>query len=604
MLHLSTPSELLSALLPAILVPPDTTVMDAVARMSGVHRVLAHSNGRNRSSPAQTQTGSSCILVVEDDRFIGMITQRDVVELIAKQRDLDRLTVGDVMTSHLITLPAAAFTDLFVAIELLQQYQISHLPVVDDRNYPMGILTQASLQANLAEALAANVQQSAIQSASLLEQLQTATRERQQAQSQLQDRDRQLAISTQELTRATRLKDEFLASMNHELRTPLNAILGMSEALQASAFGSINDRQHHSISTIEKSGRQLLDLINDILDLSNIAANKFQLELTDVPIQSLCQSSLLSIEKLALNKQISVKLQLPEYLQQLNIQVDDRRCRQVLIDLLSNAVKFTPEGGSISLDVRIVDGGETVISTTTSQRRIAFAIVDSGIGIAPENISKLFQSFVQVDSTLDRQYAGTGLGLALVKQIVELHGGNVTVESTVNRGSCFTVMLPFDPSAKIVVPPSSLPAIYPLTPDLENKPTIKPKALILVVEDNDANMETMTCYLSSRGYRLAEARDGAQALLLLQECAKDPTLMSRPDLILMDIQMPRMDGLEATERIRQIPAYATIPIIALTALTMPIDQQKCLDAGADQYVTKPVKLGQLVSTIETILQVN
>ncbi len=560
---------------------------------------------------------------------MGMMTQRDVVQLIAKQGDLDQLTVGDVMTSHLITLPASAFTDLFVAIELLQQYQISHLPVVDDRHYPMGILTQASLQANLAEALAVNIRHSAIQSASLSAQLQAAIREREQAQSQLQDRDRQLAISTQELTRATRLKDEFLASMNHELRTPLNAILGMSEALQASAFGSINDRQYHSISTIEKSGRQLLDLINDLLDLSNIAANEFQLELTNVPIQSLCQSSLLSIEKLALKQQISVKLQLPEYLKQLNIQVDDRRCRQVLVDLLSNAVKFTPEGGSISLDVRIVDGwgdggtgsekcglgvsharapfqdrlgdGGTGRSGI-SQRRIAFSIVDTGIGIAPENIGKLFQSFVQVDSTLDRQYAGTGLGLSLVKQIVELHGGNVAVESTVNRGSCFTVMLPFDPSAEIVVPPSLLPSVYPLTPDLENMPKIKPKALILVVEDNDANMETMTCYLSSRGYRLAEAGDGEQAVLLLKECAKDPTLMSCPDIILMDIQMPRMDGLEATQRIRQIPAYATTPIIALTALTMPTDRQKCLDAGANQYVTKPVKLGQLVSTIETILQ--
>jgi CheY-like chemotaxis protein/nitrogen-specific signal transduction histidine kinase len=424
-----------------------------------------------------------------------------------------------------------------------------------------------------------------------------------------------LAISNQELARATRLKDEFLASMSHELRTPLNAILGMSEALQESNFGPINDRQQKSISTIEKSGKHLLSLINDILDLSKIEANKFDLELTDVSIENLCKNSLLFIKELAHKKQIHVKTQIPEYLKQLNIRVDDRRFRQVLINLLSNAVKFTPSGGSIVLDVRVEECdrgedwgmgsmGDVMEIAASSQWRIAFSIVDTGIGIAPENIDKLFQSFVQIDSSLSRQYAGTGLGLALVKRIVELHGGTVSVESIVSRGSRFTVSLPFDPIAEIALPTSVSPLVYPLTLNPDDTAIIQPKALILVVEDNEANMETMTGYLRSRGYRLIEAIDGQTAIELLSECSIDPTSANCPNIILMDIQMPGMDGFEATRQIRQIPACAAMPIVALTALAMSTDRQKCLDAGANEYVSKPVKLGQLVSTIETLLKNN
>ena len=452
----------------------------------------------------------------------------------------------------------------------------------------------------------------AIQQAYLFERLQTELLERQQAETQLRERNEQLAISNQELARATRLKDEFLASMSHELRTPLNAILGMSEALQELNFGPINDRQHRSIATIERSGKHLLSLINDILDLSKIEANKFDLELSDVSIDSLCKNSLLFVKELAYKKQIRITTQLPTYLEQLNIRVDDRRCRQVLINLLSNAVKFTPAGGSIILDVRVEECdseedwgmgtvGDLIEIAPTSQRRIAFSIIDTGIGIAPENIGKLFQSFVQIDSSLSRQYAGTGLGLALVKRIVELHGGTVAVESMIDRGSCFRVLLPFDPCIEIVVPSSLSPLVYPLTTDLEQISILKPKALILVVEDNEANMETMTGYLSSRGYHLVEAINGQAAIDLLSECSQVGTDLNCPNIILMDIQMPGMDGFEATRQIRQIPECATIPIIALTALAMPADRQKCLDAGANEYVSKPVKLGQLVATIETLL---
>ncbi|AFY92157.1 GAF domain-containing protein [Chamaesiphon minutus] len=460
----------------------------------------------------------------------------------------------------------------------------------------------------------------AIHQASLFEKLQQELAERQQAQTQLLESNQQLAVSNQELARATRLKDEFLASMSHELRTPLNAILGLSESLQDGVFGNINERQQKSIITIEKSGKHLLALINDILDLSKIEANKFNLELTEVSVQSLCQNSVLFIKELAHKRQIRLQTQLPEQLKHLHIRVDDLRFRQVLINLLSNAVKFTPEGGNITLDIRVglANGktekqavNEAVVATdadTSIDRQssvpvwqIAFSIIDTGIGIAPENMDKLFQSFIQIDSSLSRQYAGTGLGLSLVKRIVEMHGGTVSVQSEINRGSCFTVYLPLEPSLEMAFTPSPLP--YPIASDpVPDETLVVPsQTSILLVENDEGNIETMTTYLQSRGYTIAVAENGRQAISFLENCTKDLTQGHPPNIILMDIQMPGMDGFEATKHIRQIPICATIPIIALTALAMPDDRQKCLDAGVDRYLAKPVKLSQLVATIETLI---
>jgi PAS domain S-box-containing protein len=461
----------------------------------------------------------------------------------------------------------------------------------------------------------------AIQQAGLFEKLQQELTERQQAEIRLQESNDRLAVSNEELARATRRKDEFLASMSHELRTPLNSILGMSESLQDGIFGTINERQNKSIFTIEKSGKHLLALINDILDLSKIEANKFELEIADISINSLCQNSIMFVKELAHKRQIKLKTQLPESLKYLNLQVDDLRFRQVLINLLSNAVKFTPEHGNITLDVRVLGGeiGEWrdlfMAASASSElidrqsqspplcQKIAFSIIDTGIGIAPEHIGKLFQSFVQIDSSLSRQYAGTGLGLSLAKRIVEMHGGTISVQSEVNRGSCFTVCLPFEPSPEMARPPSS-PLLDSFAAHIEEEALLVPsQTSILLVEDNEGNMETMTTYLESRGYRLIAAENGRQALSILESCTSSLGRSDYPQIVLMDIQMPGMDGFEAIGRIRQIPEFTEIPIVALTALAMPDDCQKCLDAGANRYVSKPVKLSQLVTTIETLLAV-
>ncbi len=257
--------------------------------------------------------------------------------------------------------------------------------------------------------------------------------ERNQAQIDLSLTNEQLQSTIQELQQATRLKDEFLATMSHELRTPLNAILGMSESLLEEIFGAINPRQLNAISTIEQSGEHLLSLITDILDVSKISAGKLELQLAQVAVTELCKSSLVLITPQAIDKQIQLDTHLPPNLPL--ISVDERRMRQVLINLLNNAVKFTPPGGMVALSVSIED-------RHSSGYDLCLSVSDTGIGIDRADLSKLFQPFSQIDSSLNRKYAGTGLGLVLVKQIVELHGGDVTITSEIGKGSCFTIKIP------------------------------------------------------------------------------------------------------------------------------------------------------------------
>ncbi|MBW4521360.1 MAG: PAS domain S-box protein [Scytolyngbya sp. HA4215-MV1] len=544
--------------------------------------------------------------------------------------------------------------------------------------------------------------------------------DRKQAEEELRQSNEQLGFINRELERATRLKDEFLASMSHELRTPLNAILGMSEGLQESVFGELTERQQQSIATIERSGRHLLELINDILDLSKIEAGKLELEFASVSVNHLCNSSLTFIRQQATQKNIHLTAEVPPNLA--DITVDERRLRQVLINLLNNAVKFTQSGGSVTLKVQLnqVTEKNDLFDDPRSEPTICFCILDTGIGIAAQDLDKLFQPFVQIDSRLNRQHAGTGLGLALVKQIVELHGGSITVSSELGEGSCFTVCLPCNNRPHPMVPlPCPPPVTHSLPPDnlrvliVENSSTaaeqiarylhemgmitaihpqgegtlevvllqqpaliildillpnqsgwetlkqlkdhpqtknipvlmisvvdersrglalgafeylVKPISreqlhatlnrlgyssnvpspspvvvphfrsttpLILLAEDNQANIDTFSDYLESRGYQLVLANHG--------QAAVDMARAQNPDLILMDIQMPGMDGLEAMRQIRTIPELHHVPIIALTALAMPGDQERCLSAGANGYLSKPVKLKQLADIIQQFL---
>ena len=384
---------------------------------------------------------------------------------------------------------------------------------------------------------------------------------------------------TAELVRANRVKDEFLANMSHELRTPLTGILGASEMLLGGYQGEISEKQALTVEMITNSGQHLLGLINDILDVSKIEAGKLELKLEGILVDDICHSSLAFVKQLAMKKSITV-----EYSSALNAQrifADPKRLKQILVNLLNNAVKFTREKGSVHLEV----------SSDSEANCIVFSVTDDGIGISPENLQKLFAPFVQVDSSLSRQYEGTGLGLALVKKLVELHGGHVSVESELGKGSRFQFTIPI--LATDIADKEGAQAVESLPPQNDFAPKEKNKR-ILIAEDNAVNMMVMSDFLGENGYTIIKAWDGFEALKQARE--------QKPDLILMDIQMPRLNGLETIKGLRAHPELASIPIIALTALAMPGDRERCLEAGANEYMTKPVGLKNLLEMLERLIQ--
>jgi CheY-like chemotaxis protein len=378
------------------------------------------------------------------------------------------------------------------------------------------------------------------------------------------------------------LKDEFLANMSHELRTPLNAILGITEGLSDESFGPLQEKQKSMLKVVENSGKHLLELINDILDLAKIEANEMTLDCQFSNIKDICQSSMMFVRQMAIQK--NLQLDLRGAPSELATSLDERRIRQVLINLLSNAIKFTPSGGKITLEYAL--HRESISNENSPQAWVSLTVIDTGIGITSDNLHKLFQPFIQIDSPLNRQYDGTGLGLALVKKIVELHGGYVRATSEVGVGSQFAIALPY--SSDISEQPQKPANIPPSPSEIIDGERYLP--LVLLAEDNEDNFLTLTTYLVAKGFQLKIARNGQQAIDLVQ--------IEPPDLILMDIQMPEVDGLEAIKYIRS--QGFTMPIIATTALVMTGDRERCLAAGADDYISKPIKLKLLLTTIQQL----
>jgi PAS domain S-box-containing protein len=389
-----------------------------------------------------------------------------------------------------------------------------------------------------------------------------------------------LRQANSEMERAMRLKDDFLANMSHELRTPLTGILGITEILLEQNFGPLNERQGKYLQLIDSSGHHLLSLINDILDLTKIESGKIDLELEMLNVKELCQACLVFIREPAQTKHITLKSHYePETLRML---ADVRRLKQILVNLLGNAVKFTPAEGQISLTV----------SADVQSAQITFVVADTGIGISPLDIPRLFTPFTQVDSSLSRRHEGTGLGLSLVKQLAELHGGKVSVDSEVGKGSRFSVVLPWRQSLVKTTPIQPNTAL-PQESVTVSTPVTSVRKRILLADDNADNAEIVQDYLIHAGYEVICAENGNQVLALVQHF--------HPDLILMDIQMPGLDGLEVTRRLRKMPEFQTTPIIALTALAMTGDRELCKEAGATEYMSKPFSLKELAAMVETLL---
>lgn len=387
-----------------------------------------------------------------------------------------------------------------------------------------------------------------------------------------------------EWAKAVRMKDEFLANMSHELRTPLNTILGIAEILNGQLYGPLSPKQLGALQTILASGQQLLTLINDILDLAKVEAGQTELTLTWIDITPLCEACLKLVEESAQKKHLRSYFKADP--QVTRVQADERRLKQILLNLLSNAVKFTPDGGSVGLEV---------LGQRHQGPSIQFVVWDTGLGIPQSAMDRIFRPFVQLDSRLARQFEGTGLGLALVYRMVELHGGSVAVQSEVGQGSRFTVTLPWneysagEPKLPAVsVNESTLTTTTPNQPPALNGFPTNP--LILVVDDNRMTVQVVEDYLQFHHYQVEIANDGIQALTKAR--------VIQPHLILMDMQMPGIDGLETVRRIRNDPTISHIPVVALTGLTMPGDKERCLAAGANAYLSKPVSLHELHMTVK------
>jgi signal transduction histidine kinase/CheY-like chemotaxis protein len=491
---------------------------------------------------------------------------------------------------------------------------------------------------------------------------------------------------------ANRAKSEFLANMSHELRTPLNAVLGLTEGLLEQVRGPLNERQQGSLRTVQASGQHLLELINEVLDLARIESGRLEMFREWTPAREICEAAVAMIREQAASKGLHLELQMSDA--EVRLMVDPRRLKQILVNLLSNAVKFSNEGGRVLLSVESASGSQVV----------SFIVADTGIGISFADQCQLFEPFVQLDAGLARRHEGTGLGLALVQRLVDMHGGSVGLVSEPGKGSRFTVTVPVGTESGRQETVTALPVIRPqrptalvvedspeayaqiagylgelgysvklynsgagaleaacdyqpglivldlLLPDLsgwevlarfklepetrdipvlvvsvvdepgraitagadghllkplsrealagvlaeaEVGPAAGGRTRVLLAEDNEWNILPVVDYLETRGFQVAVARDGLDAL--------DKAAVLLPDIILMDIQMPRMDGLEATRRLRANPVFALTPILALTALVMPGDEKRCLDAGASAYLSKPVSMAELVATINGLL---
>ncbi len=387
----------------------------------------------------------------------------------------------------------------------------------------------------------------------------------------LEARTKELVETNLQLQEANKGKSRFLSSISHELRTPLNAVLGFADLLKGKFFGMLNEKQYGYVSQIEKSGQHLLELINELLDVAKIDSGNAKLNLEEFDPREYLMETVGLMQTQFAKKEIEVSVSHDSALVMMT--GDRRRCNQIMLNLLSNAVKYTPEKGKINIRILRHKG------------QAKFMVSDTGIGVEPDELDKIFSEFHQADRVRDENLGGTGIGLALTRRLVEIHGGDIGVTSVLGKGSTFWFTLPLNPngldSSKVT---KAAPAVVDRRDSGKN---------ILIAEDNEVNLTLIIDMLSTCDHKVAVARNGQQAI--------DLAVASKPDVIFMDLKMPVMDGLEATRRLRKIEGFSDVPIIGLTASAGEEARQKCLEAGCTDHLSKPVKSSKLFDTIAKYL---
>jgi PAS domain S-box-containing protein len=392
-----------------------------------------------------------------------------------------------------------------------------------------------------------------------------------------------------ELEHANRTKSAFLATMSHELRTPLNAIVGFSEVLRDGMVGELTEQQRTFVGDIFSSGQHLLSLINDILDLSKVEAGKMALDMERVQLRSLFADGVSMVAEAASARNIRVEIDAVG--EHTDIIADARKLKQIVYNLLSNAMKFTANGGRVRVHTSSVPREEVgrlsgawpglsfPVAANEFTEFLKISVTDSGIGIAPEGMERLFQPFIQVDSGLSRRFQGTGLGLAMIKLLAELHGGGVAVESAIGEGSCFTVWVPLRASSD----EKELDLGASLPPDLASR---RHERVALVIEDDFKAAELIRIQLEVEGFEVVFAASAEEALLVAAG--------RRLSLITLDIMLPNMDGWEFLTRVRQDPALRRVPVVIIS---IEADRNKGFALGAAAVLEKPVSRQVMYETL-------
>ena len=401
---------------------------------------------------------------------------------------------------------------------------------------------------------------------------------------ELESQQKEISEANIRLAEVTKVKSDFLANMSHELRTPLNAVIGFSEILGDRLYGDLNEKQMEYVQYIASSGQHLLSLINDILDIAKVESGKMDLELNSFLLKDVLSSSMNMLKEKAMKHNLKLSLEISPDADE-KIEADERKLKQIMFNLLSNAVKFTPDGGSVQVTARrgVRDLGLGVSEKgpipnpqqpTPDRDFIEISVTDTGIGIKTEDMPKLFKEFTQLESVYTRQYAGTGLGLALTKKLVELHGGKIWVESEYGKGSRFTFTIPVRHIAAV----ESVPAAGKGKGKLSGQ-----GGSALVIEDDPKALAMVENSLKAAGYNVITASGGEAGI----EAAKKKT----PDLIVLDLMMPGISGFEVLDALRAGEKTCSTPVIILTAMDLSPEERRKLKDRV-QYIAEKGSLSK------------